>query len=1235
MKNNTYFFLKSLLISIACFTAGNLSHLLAIPPGFATPVWPAAGIALASVLLWGYSYLPAIFLGSFFTNLFIASDGGTVFLIKPILVGFFIAIGATLQALISSLLVKKFVVFPNRLEEEKTIFIIIFFGALIGCFVNATIGPLTLLSAGFINIESFLINSFIWWIGDAMGVILCAPVLLILFNVGVSNLRKIFVTIPILLFTTLAILIFFNEKEEIKFSAQNSFDNDANDIAIEFKRDIQAYTNILVSIESFINASNYVDNDEFTIFTSKFFDIYPSIKSLSWNPKITHDERAAFEEKIRQEGFVNFTIKDRLETGEFSIAAQRDLYYPITRLAPYDENQIALGYDVYGDDKVDNNVRRKTLDLAKENSEPIATERISLVQDKDKYGIIFYNPVYETHERTHRKELKQKYIIGYAAGIFIIPELLKPIKKLADQNNMHVILRDLSAGKNLEILYDSRTNDYKEPIVPILLNKDYLVSKIQFPSTGRLWELEFIQKGNPNIHNANWRLWYTLMGGLLLSGLFGAFLLVLSVNNEITISKEKKNKKIHYNYSIPIFSGFVTLAVLISLWSQLNKKNHDIILSLLNEEKFVITQSIETNIYHSITALQRMARRWEKQNRMTKADWIFDAKNYIDTEIGLTTIEWVDNTYHVRWIEPLIGNEAALGLNIIFDEKRSKALKGASQKGLVTITPPLDLVQGYRAFISYTPVYLNDNFDGFIVGIHNSTVFFDKIIPNHLKENFNIHITDGDEVLCSFVDNNKPFNDEWAVYESLELFNRDIKIAMWPKDKFVADHTSMLHEIMLLGIVLFSMLVGLAMYYATTARVNSKLLVKKTIDLEDQKKQSELARKEAEKANKLKSEFLASMSHELRTPMNGIIGTTELLMDGKLSKSQKNHLQNVILSAENLLGILNDILDFSKIEAGKMDLDYMSFDIKLATKDAIKLIDYRAKEKGLKIKFSYDKTLPNFVVCDPLRIRQIFYNLIGNAIKFTEHGYISVNILHDKNVKTNKNQVAIKVQIEDTGIGLTTKQQDIIFEKFMQADRSTTRKFGGTGLGLSICREFINMMGGEIGVTSEEGKGSIFWFTLVLDIGVKDKVAIKIKENKNERFDNMTILMAEDNRINSEFAKEMLKSFGITVLEARNGREAIQSFVENKSIDIILMDCHMPEVDGWQATQEIRKMEKENNLGHKTIIALTANAMKGDKEKCLSLGMDDYLSKPIRKNDLQKIISKWSLKINIDAKENK
>ena len=426
-----------------------------------------------------------------------------------------------------------------------------------------------------------------------------------------------------------------------------------------------------------------------------------------------------------------------------------------------------------------------------------------------------------------------------------------------------------------------------------------------------------------------------------------------------------------------------------------------------------------------------------------------------------------------------------------------------------------------------------------------------------------------------------------------------------------------------------------------TARKNDeKRLQEYAQELERKNEELETALVTARDATQLKSRFLANMSHEIRTPMNGVLGMTDFLLSTELTSEQQEYAGSIKKSADALLALINDILDLSRIEAGKLRLDHLPFSLPATVEESSSIFALQARAKGLDFATATSADLPEMVAGDAGRVRQVLTNLIGNAVKFTDSGRIDVEV---QLLRSTKDGIVARFTVSDTGIGIPPEQQSRLFESFTQGDGSSTRKYGGTGLGLSISKQLVELMDGQLGVESQPGQGSRFWFTANFGKAPVTaaapappkrpvptptapappsvpKVPIpSVPEKSNGGPRKLRVLLAEDNEINQRIALRLLEKLGLGADAVDNGRAAVEA-LSQRSYDLVLMDCQMPDMDGFEATAVIRN--RERGKSHTPICALTANAMEGDREKCLAAGMDDYISKPVGLEKLREAVER-------------
>lgn len=994
---------------------------------------------------------------------------------------------------------------------------------------------------------------------------------------------------------------------------QLSFERAAHDRIAAVRREIENDVEVLQAVAAFFAASREVERHEFRAFVNFLLAPRPSIQALEWIPRVPETQRAAYEAAARQQGYPNFQITERRAQGEMVRAGRRAEYFPVYYVEPYQGNEIALGFDV-----ASHPTRLDALHAARDAGEMVATTRTTLVQgSRDQFGFLISLPVYRQGAPTATVDNRRENLVGFILGVFRIGDIVNKSLTYLKPQNIDIQVVDTSAPPGKRLLHVHAPGAGPEaarlPEADETTYQHGLHAVDTFTVAGRTWLV--LCTPAPHFTHAvrNWQSWGALGVGLLFTVLATAY---LSMHVDRTAQIEH-------------------------------------LVQQRTAELSTANQALETHMTERMHVEEAL--RTSEEYLRTVVDSVLD---------GIITID---------------ARGMVLSFNLAAGKIFGYETADIIGKNVTTLMP-----EPYRS-----------EHDGYLA--------------NYVRTGEAKIIGIGREVVGQRKDGS--------------TFPVDLAISEVHLDE-------------------------------------RRMFVGITRDITERQEAAEAlrqAKEAAEAATRAKSEFLANMSHEIRTPMNGVIGMVELLGNTALTSQQRDYLNMIVSSADTLLLLIDDILDFSKIEAGKLDLETIPFRLRDTVGDTLQTLAIRAADKGLELAYHIPPDVPDALIGDPVRLRQIIVNLVGNAIKFTEVGEVVVEVRSEPRPNTPDTQVCVSFAVRDTGIGIPVQQQQHIFQGFDQADSSTTRRYGGTGLGLAISSQLAAMMGGGMAVESAEGMGSTFTFTAVfetrkagedmvptspeslqgltvlvvddnqtnrqillemlsnwgmqptavadgpaalaeleqaaqaqrayplvlLDVMMPEMdgfgLAARIRQHQalaglrllmlssaghaddhtrirelgiarcllkpvkqSDLFHAVTdalgmttlqevstepsaearpephlsrhILLAEDGLINQKVAVDLLTQRGHTVVLAANGREALEAMA-SASFDLILMDVQMPEMDGFEATAAIRAQERVTG-GHMPIIALTANAMTGDRERCLERGMDGYIAKPIRSADL-------------------
>ncbi|MCK2094345.1 PAS domain S-box protein [Thauera aromatica] len=1301
---------RGLIVALLYALTGGAAMVLPLSSGYASPVWPAAGVAVAALLIWGPRCWPGVWLGGLSTNLWF----------DPSLAGAgiaaLIASGVTAQALLGAWLARRYFEDDLPFAHDWRLGRVLIGAGPLACLLSASLSTAIRFFGGRLE-EAALVDEWLrWWSGDTLGVLLFAPLGLLLwpgthpFRVLGSGSYRF--ALPLIATTTLLVLGHLGLAQLIDLRARSQTHALMEVIS---DNETQAIVETLLPLQGlahFFTASREVTREEFREYAHSFLD-HPAILSVDWAPRITAAQRRAFEASMLAEGFDTFRIAELDDQGELQPAGRRAEYFPILYSEPFAVSRNVLGLD-HGFEPL----RQQAMAAARDNGIAVASDRIRLPHT-GRHASLAYIPVW----RQAGGERPQ-HPTGYVAGVLDIPQLFAPLVERARAQGLAVRITDTTAGNPPHPLIDGLRSG---------ASPDW---RREFHFGGRSWRLEMEPDGPPRLPgpSSEERLF---LGFIMLTALLAAFATLSSAGRHASISREVSERTAQLRSELEARSAaeralhlseeryrqlieLSPLGILVqcdgrfmfvnarslamfgarsadqllgrALIDFVHPDSRDIIRERTELRSKGLSAPNPTVIhYHRLDGSYSWAeltsvaylhggrlgslillndisariRAEEQHDRffnlsldlfcIASTDGYFKSVNPAFTRI----LGWSEEELLSRplfdFVHPddipatrhelqrLAHNDSStLGFENRYRCKdgawRWLSWKALPQPGQLVFATARDMTEQHRAARQLTD--LNTELQQRIEERSRALTELEakkeeiRAILDHLLEcviTIDRHGT---------IRRVNPAIEPLLGYTPEELLGRNVSCLMDSPDR--EQHDDYLARYLQSG---ERHMIGSSREvtgrHKSGAAVGLELSVSEYyIDgeclflgtLRDIRERQALiasltqAREDAEQASRAKSAFLAAMSHEIRTPMNGVIGLADVLAQDDLPLHQADLVKSIRESASTLLGIIDNILDFSKIEAGKLEIDREALDLPVLIEDQCRTLMPLAAAKGVDLGVDIDAAMPRWVHAAPLRLRQILCNLVGNAIKFSAR---------ERNPAAGRGRVEVRaralattplqflIEVEDNGIGIAAEHQRNLFTPFTQAESSTTRRFGGTGLGLAICKRLVDLMGGEIGVDSHPGRGALFSVRLPLELAspptsidpAPPAAASAAGDRRSHR-----ILVAEDDAVNRKVIRHQLALLGHHCEIARDGAEALEMW-RHGSYDLLLTDLHMPEMDGYQLTQSIRY--EENGSQHLPILVLTANALRDEAVRAEAVGVDAYLTKPIRLATLEAELTRW------------
>lgn len=1173
-----------------------LGHLLSVPPLNVSPFWPPAGIAMASLFLFGLRALPATWLGFFLLNLAFFGNSAQPRLANDAIINcFWITTASCAQAWAGYTLSRKRLDYRLTEWNPKVFIKMLSLCGPLACLIGATGGTTSAFLTGNLPWAMYASTWITWWFGDTVGVLVVGSLLLLIlrqwknpvkFDTS-ANHRYLWYTLSsfILAFSLGAsIWGWWTLRNYAEFESQTRFNRLATKVEAEIEDRLLSYQDVLQGASGHVNASNYVSLKEWGHYTRALNlpERFPGVMGIGYVAYVPPSKRQNYLREIRRKEMSGFDLKQLSPSDTDSFVIQY--------LEPYAPNRTAIGLDIGSESR-----RRSAAESARDSGAASITNIIQLVQDHQKQpGFLLLLPVYKQGTTPLTVTQRRQQLRGWVYAPIIGKHIFQSIMPDRKNEAFFRIYDGTLAPSNL--IYD------EQPGYPDFRGQYHLIHEIKFADKRWIIVWKSTQSFQPAELNQQASL--VLIGGLFLSILLASLLftlnsmrdraihLALQVSGELEIKNRQLQTELQEKQqAISRFQSMVSVAVdaivsidtdsRVILWNPAAEKMFGY------QEEEIIGKSIRDTIV-------------PKSYRLQHAEGF---KRYLRTGQSLLLNQTIEMN-----VQRKNGEVFPVEISIFPSGTKDKMEFTAMLRDITVRT------QARRE--------LQESERKFRAAMDHAAIGMAMLSPEGrwLKVNTALcqilGYSEADLLKMDFRALTHPDDIDLSSENIQRLFAKEIETFQMEK-RYIHRNGNIIWAQLNTALVWNEK--GEPLYYISQ--------IQDITQRKQMESQLQNALAQAQESNRLKSEFLANMSHEIRTPMNGILGMTEIVLDTELNEEQQHCLQMAYTSGQNLMTIINDILDFSKIEAGKMELEMLPFRLRASLEETLFPFVRQAIGKGLTLKCTIQEEVPDILIGDSTRLQQILNNLIGNAIKFTHEGCISIAV---NSQPKQDQQIELHFRISDTGIGLTDEQQRRIFAPFCQADGSTSRRYGGTGLGLSICAKLVSLMGGEIWLESEAEQGSSFHFTVIMssqpspylknsvpevNLASTAKKTVREVVPPNEK----KLLLVEDNEINLAVVREMLEPAGYFIRYAENGLEALNLF-HSEPFDLVLMDLNLPEMDGYTTAGLIREHTQGKSV---PIIAITAKAVQGERERCLEAGLDDYLCKPFRKEELLTLIKHY------------